>query len=104
MLNNFDAKLSWYLLDKDLADCNYSGNCSKGQNEYSWLFDNTAQCKRYGCNIEQDGTREHRILINDIDGLNYWVIHAYEILWNDKIVNTYGIRPVITIPKSLIEN
>ena len=89
--------------DKDNCDYNKTNNCS-----YGWLFDRTqSDCSSYGC-------------LND-GGHSYWTstafigsqIKAWEVTLNfvypasteitDTDLGNLGIRPVITIDKSLIK-
>ena len=73
-----------------------------GTNKYAWLFDYT-DCKEYGCNIEYSST------------WGYWTstpvasrTDATWFVWKDRLdfsaVNrtSIGLRPVITVSKSLI--
>ena len=76
-----------------------------GTNKYAWLFDNTYNCTTYGCNVADSST------------YGYWTNTAYSgdsyEAWNvwrsgdlGKFIADYsgyiGVRPVITISKSII--
>ena len=78
-----------------------------GTNKYAWLFDNTENCTTYGCNVA------------DSSNYGYWTgtaysrgsIHAWFVEFpgtlNGGLISvqenySYGIRPVITISKSII--
>lgn len=77
-----------------------------GTNKYAWLFENTYKCTRYGCNVEQN------------DNYGYWTSSeipntaggAWRVSYagslggvSRSIDESYGVRPVITISKSLIK-
>ena len=101
---SFDEKTStygkWFYLDSNnRAQVANSTNKSK----YAWLYDYT-NCKEYGCNIE------------DLSNWGYWTstptIGRNDLAWNvstggDLSSSTSGstrkgVRPVITISKSII--
>ena len=74
------------------------------KSKYAWLHDYTDGCKEYGCNIE------------DSSNYGYWTSapvvgeadSAWAVSWNCYLGNVfassthYGVRPVITISKSII--
>ncbi len=76
-----------------------------GTNKYAWLFDNTYDCTTYGCNVADSST------------YGYWTNTAYSgdsyeawHVWRSgdlgKFIADYsgdiGVRPVITVSKSII--
>ena len=78
------------------------------KSKYAWLFDNTYGCVDYGCVSS---------LASESYGVGYWtssrvvgstncvwVIDNEGMLWSYGVGNSsfYGVRPVITIPKSNI--
>ena len=84
----------------------------KGTSKYAWLYDYTTYCENYGCNYKES---------NSFNGYNvsgYWtqtpVANTTSYAWfvNDygwigygssaKNYSSYGIRPVITISKSIV--
>ena len=82
----------------------YTG--TKGTNNFAWLFDNTAGCTTYGCNVADSGTS------------GYWTGTAHSgeksAAWyvlNDgtlyarfvSAVDIPGVRPVITVNKSVLK-
>ena len=81
-------------------------NRGPGTSKYAWLFDKSGDCIQYGCNIA--------------DNLNYgywtstalsgsssdvWFVRYQGNLHNDhtSISYAYGIRPVITVSKSILK-
>ncbi len=100
---SFDEKTSsdWFYLDSNnQTQVANSTNKSK----YAWLYDYTLDCKKFGCNIE------------DSSNYGYWtstpVAGRTDGAWsvcNDGHLdrsptssNSAGVRPVITVSKSLI--
>ena len=76
-----------------------------GTNKYAWLFDNTYNCTTYGCNVADPSTYAYwtntaqsgssdRTLRVDCSGSLYG-INVESAYW-------YGVRPVITVLKSVI--
>ena len=76
-----------------------------GTNTYAWLFDNTKNCTKYGCNV---GTSS--------DPYAYWTStyaadgRTWSIACDGQLNNyivtqtdTTGVRPVITVSKSIFE-
>ena len=76
-----------------------------GTNKYAWLFDNTRECTTYGCNVADSST------------YGYWTKTAVSATSNDvryvdndgqlsgcnvTVTDYFGVRPVITILKSII--
>lgn len=81
-------------------------NGTAGTNKYAWLFDNTLGCTTYGCNVA------------DSSNYGYWTGTAYsgysDGAWfvnytgslygnNVDVADGYGVRPVITVSKSIIK-
>ena len=72
---------------------------------YGWLYDHTYQCESYGCNKEESGMPIGywtSTIKNDYD---VWSVDRDGTLWNKAAYygDRSGIRPVITIEKSLIK-
>ena len=94
----------WFCLDSKQLDSNTWCAKSQGTSNYAWLFDNTNGCTSYGCNTANSSN------------YGYWTSTAYagngSLVWRvgrsgllDNIVasNTgRGVRPVITISKSIL--
>ena len=109
--------ISWFYLDGTDTTWHTQVAKSTGTSKYAWLFDNTYGCTSYGCNISDDyqhkyGTAESK---NNIYG--YWtstpVVGNSDFAWsvyrNGYLNYSYdaggvsrGVRPVITISKSII--
>ena len=83
----------------------YTG--AAGTNKYAWLFDNTYGCTTYGCNVA----------VTDYSNYGYWTNTAYSGDSNNawfvdstgcwdyfgvENARSRGVRPVVTISKSII--
>ncbi len=94
---------NWFYLDSNNQTQTAT---SQGASNYDWLFDYTNGCINYGCNI------------SDASNYGYWTSTATsnssDIAWivfnHGELTNVYvvksndnGVRPVITISKSLID-
>ena len=102
---SFDEKTStsdkWFYLDSNnQTQVANSTNKSK----YAWLYDYTYGCKRYGCNIEDsilDGYWTSTPAAGRTDCA--WYVFRYGLLdGNSTRFTNSGVRPVITISKSII--
>ena len=84
---------------------NYDPNRGPGTSKYAWLFDRTSTCINYGCNIEDSSTYGYWTSTAIYSSLsNVWNIY-YNGTLDDYMAshsNDGGIRPVITISKSII--
>ncbi len=95
-------------------------NIGENASNYAWLFNNIHNCTYFGCNVEDNN--EYLYISENYSGMGeiygYWTSSAsaqYDFdAWgvsSDFIAGTdydvtdadYGIRPVITIPKSIFE-
>ena len=87
-----------------------------GEAKYKWLFDYTYGCRQYGCEFDlTDDAYESRAIIRVTVGYwtstpsmsspgNAWNVESAGIVNNDYADNfTYGVRPVITISKSVLK-
>ncbi len=97
---------------------------SKGASKYAWLYDYTYNCTSSGCNTEDNNVYK-TYSDNSISGYNYgywtnarvedvrglsWAVGYAGYLWGDGVDSTAttghsdrGIRPVITVSKSIIK-
>jgi type IV pilus assembly protein PilA len=77
---------------------------SLGASKYAWLFDYTKNCASYGCNIVDDSNYGYWTATASYDDAYHaWILSWRGGLGADYISDTYdGVRPVITVPKSLI--
>ncbi len=94
---------NWFYLDSN----NYTQTAtSKGTSKYAWLFDYTGNCTNYGCNIA------------DSSNFGYWtnslVANSFSHVWcvvrdgdlggrDASNAGINGVRPVITVQKSIID-
>ena len=99
---------SWFCLDTNQID--NTSSCSKlqGTSKYSWLFDYTNDCTKYGCNIANSniwGYWTSTTFGNVGSGSNVWMVYRNGNLSYDLANRTtyYGVRPVVTITKTIIE-
>ena len=77
-----------------------------GTNKYAWLFDNTRECTTYGCNVA-DSSNDGYWTNNAYSGDSYGGARAvaftgYLGLDNVNLADICGVRPVITVLKSII--
>ena len=77
-----------------------------GTNKYAWLFDNTRECTTYGCNVA-DSSTDGYWTNNAYSGDSYGGARAvaftgYLGLDNVNLADICGVRPVITVLKSII--
>ena len=75
-----------------------------GSNKYAWLFDNTFECTKYGCNIADDATYGYWTSTHTADFSAKAVFYTGS-LYNDLVIydDAYGVRPVITVSKSIFK-
>ena len=100
---SFDEKTSsdWFYLDSNnKTQVANSTNKSK----YSWLYDYTESCEEKGCNIEDSSTTAYWTSSSTVNSPKYvWIVYRFGTLDYSDVSNTNrGIRPVITISKSII--
>ena len=90
---------------------------SAGENKYGWLFDNTYDCTTYGCNVADGGEFAYWTSNAVAEGEEWgcaesvrikdwaWGIDEFGDLdgYDTKFADYYGIRPVITVPKSIFK-
>lgn len=96
----------------------FSNEINQLQNKYAWLFDNLYGCKSYGCNAE-DNTKYLNVTGTQTNGeWGYWTSspridstrYAWRVIQSGNLTiygyvannSATGIRPVITISKSVI--
>ena len=114
------TSVSWFYLDgADGTDTTWQTQVakSKSASKYGWAFDNTYGCTSYGCNISDDNKYEYGTEGSSSELYGYWtstpVVGGYDFAWsvfrlgclsfNDvDFGNGIGVRPVITISKSII--
>ncbi len=75
------------------------------KSKYVWLFDRTYDCEKYGCNVADNSNYGYWTSTVRSDSSSIvWGIYHKGSLDNDYTAsnNNYGIRPIITISKSII--
>ena len=79
---------------------------STNKSKYAWLFDYTYVCMNSGCNTPDSNTYGYWTSTRKIDDSTYaWRVSSSGTLGDDDVPDTsYGVRPVITIPKSVIKD
>ena len=102
---SFDEKTSTY--DKYFyLDSNNTTQVANSTNKskYAWLYDYTYGCKGYGCNIEDSSTWAYWTSTPVAGGTDRaWRVFSFGSLDYYEVNDTrYGLRPVITISKSII--
>lgn len=94
-------------------DMENPNSSAQGKATYAWLFDYTDDCTYFGCNVDYNGNRSR--VRNTVMGYvtvpqsntqralsMYWVVDSKGILTQTGSFDHYGIRPVIEIPKTLL--
>ena len=90
---------------------------STNKSKYTWLYDNLYNCVKYGCDVQDDnnytlygktttGTTQGYWTNNPVydSSSKSWYVHYYGYLYYSGSSADYcGIRPVISIPKYIIE-
>ncbi len=118
-----DSSSDWFYLDgsgSTYADWQVRVANAENPSNYAWLFDNLIGCSSRGCNVEDN----NGYLLHTMDSYqstveSYWTStpyvninsQAWMIVFSgslDTSMSEYclgsGIRPVITLPKSVIDN
>ncbi len=77
---------------------------TKGASHYAWLYDYTLDCTSFGCNIASSSTGGYWTSTPIVNSNRAWRIDRDgRLCWGDVNNNNgRGIRPVITILKSII--
>ena len=96
----------WYCLDTNQQDSTNYCSKAQGTSKYAWLFDYTYSCTFYGCNVDDTIYRDNK---------GYWTSSLKDSTFARSVHRTgtldyneaasysyYGIRPVITISKSIL--
>ena len=94
---------SYYYFDSKSSVLIVAG---QGSSKYSWLYDYTDGCTTYGCNIADSSTEGYwtsTTVGTSGSGSAVWYVNSMSSLGiNDAYLSDGGIRPVITISKSII--
>ena len=75
-----------------------------GTNKYAWLFDKTYDCAIYGCNVEDSSTFGYWTNTVGDTSTNARVVVYCGLLSQTNLADTggFGVRPVITVSRSII--
>ena len=97
-----DISTGYYLHTGKNSDNGGEYTGAAGSNTYAWLFDNTKNCTTFGCNTADNGT------------YGYWTSSfassgtAWRVFYRGNLCDidvddggSYGVRPVITVDKSV---
>ena len=78
---------------------------SKGASKYAWLFDYTYGCTNNGCNVANSSNYGYWTSTPTSGGSKVWLVYCRGMLFNgsDADNSGYGIRPVITVSKDIIQ-
>ncbi len=80
-------------------------NRGPGTSQYKWLFDYTNGCTDWGCSVADNSTNGYWTITPSASNVgNAWVVlyqgsSSYYSVADD----SYGVRPVITISKSILQ-
>ena len=115
------TSISYFYLDgADGTDTTWHTQVAttQGASKYAWLYDNTYGCTSYGCNISDDNKYEYGTAGSTNNVYGYWTStpvvgnsgNAWGVNWDGGLGfndvdygSNYGVRPVITIDKSIIK-
>ena len=87
----------------DNTQTQYKG--AAGTNKYAWLFDNTKNCTTYGCNVADSSTAGYWTgTAYSGNSSHAWYVDYFGYLLGNSVhfALTSGVRPVITVSKSVI--
>ena len=100
----FDASKEnqdWFYLDSNNQTQTAS---STNKSKYAWLFDYTIDCTNYGCNTPDSSNWGYWTSTpKKDDSTQAWRVYRSGDLSRDYVTNAgHGVRPVITISKSML--
>ena len=100
----FNGSSSTYFYFGSNNTTNYSSQTEEQkarQRSFAWLFDYTYNCTNYGCNTADSSTSGYWTSSSGTSS-DAWSVLYYGYLFNIYVGGggSYGVRPVITIPKS----
>ena len=104
----FDASKEnqdWFCLDTNQSDTTNWCSKAQGTSKYVWLFDYTNGCTSYGCNTSDSNTWGYWTSTQYKNSSTYaWLIQRSGDMIINEVNNSsrVGVRPVITISKSLV--
>ena len=86
-----------------LEDLIYTNN--EATSNYDWIYNNLSGCKGHGCSDDSNGNGTEGYWVSDILGRNNtdaWFVFNYGTLTVTSVKSSFGIRPVISVPKYII--
>ena len=93
---------NWYYFHTNSTTV-YKG--AAGTNKYAWLFDNTRECTTNGCNVADSSNYGYwtNTANSDVSG-SAWLVRYFGALDGNNVstADRYGVRPVITVSRSII--
>ena len=95
----------WFCFDTNEADNANFCRKDQGTSKYAWLFDYTNDCTNYGCNISDNSNSGYWTSTPVAsDSYRAWSVYIRGSLGHYQVAYSYiyGVRPVITINKSVI--
>ena len=87
----------------DNTQTEYKG--AAGTNKYAWLFDNTDDCTKFGCNVADFSNHGYWTdTAHSGEPSVAWFVDSHGDLTENSVENSNGgIRPVITISKDILK-
>ena len=94
----------WFCLDTNQVDTTNWCSKAQGTSDYAWLFDYTNGCTDYGCSISDSSNYGYWTSSPYKGNSTYaWLVRRGGYLIDYTVVHAvFGVRPVITISKSVI--
>jgi hypothetical protein len=86
-----------------LEDLIYTNN--EATSNYDWIYNNLSNCKGHGCSDDSNGNGTEGYWVSDVLGRNNteaWFVYYYGTLTTTSVKSSFGIRPVISVPKYII--
>ncbi|MBE6160537.1 MAG: DUF1566 domain-containing protein [Lactobacillales bacterium] len=102
------TSISYFYLDGaygEYTNWTFQVVSAQGESKYAWLYDNTFNCIKYGCQIEDSSTSGYWTSTSVTgNSKEAWIIDSTgKLIYRDVSDSSYyGVRPVITVSKSLL--
>ena len=99
--NNSDEN-SWFYFDSNNQTQTAK---AQGESKYAWLYDYTVNCVSYGCNVADSNTDGYwtSTIVETVENNIWRVVRDGALNTGNAVGNGNGIRPVVTISKSIIK-
>ena len=105
--SNSDKDLSYWLEDSAYNEESEEPSVfpQPGQAKYKWLFDYTLDCTNVGCSIADNDTYGYWTSTPSVSYADYaWFVSDDKLAYYSvNLTSFFGVRPVITIQKSLLK-